>query len=227
MNKTQYPKISEVNSNEEGFRIFFDGGDLGKRKNVNNLNDFIECQKLFDIEFDKVGGLPNLKEFYWSINYQIPNLEQYEIFLKTKQYENDYPFEKNYHRYTPLNYIYEKKNLIVEPFFFLIGASSFIPYIIDYLEAPKKISIYLTASLEGMMADQFVKDKIMSPFLIEDFLQKNFGHKDFFPPHLLLKKNVLDDLIEIKNKFKSKIEIEFPDASSEDKDILKKNELID
>ena len=109
MDSTKKLIVSEVNSNEEGFRIFFDGGDLGKRKNVNNLNDFIECQKLFDIEFDKVGGFPNLKEFYWSINYQIPNLEQYEKFLKNKQYENDYPFEKNYHRYTPLNYIYEKK----------------------------------------------------------------------------------------------------------------------
>ncbi len=95
MNKTQYPEISEVNSNEESFRIFFDGGDLGKRKNVNNLNDFIECQKLFDIEFDKVGGFPNLKEFYWSINYQIPDLEQYEKDLGKAAFECEFGLKFN------------------------------------------------------------------------------------------------------------------------------------
>ena len=37
MKKTKFPQISDLNINDNKFLIFFDGGDLGLRKNVDNF----------------------------------------------------------------------------------------------------------------------------------------------------------------------------------------------
>ena len=51
MKKTNYPQVSDLSINKNKFLIFFDGGDLGIRKNVDNFKDFLKCQKMFDDAF--------------------------------------------------------------------------------------------------------------------------------------------------------------------------------
>ena len=225
MKKTNYPQISDLSINKNKFLIFFDGGDLGIRKNVDNFKDFLKCQKMFDDAFYE--NSIDYKEFYWSIRYSVPDSEQFAKLRKNGKYEKKYPIEFNYHRYTPLYYSFKSKTLYVETFFFLLGEPSFISFIADYCKSIKKIEILMMTTLEGKLADQFSKDKTLDIPVIEEYLQKFLGHKKFFSHYLKPNKNQLEGLIELKKSLKSKkIKITFPDSSKEEKVILKKKGLI-
>ena len=221
MKKTKFPQISDLNINDNKFLIFFDGGDLGLRKNVDNFKDFLKCRKMFDDAFYE--NQTDFKELYWSIRYSVPDSEQFAKLRKNGKYEKKYPLEFNYHRYTPLHYSFKSKTLYVETFFFLLGEPNFISYITDYCKSIKKIEILMMTTLEGKLADQFSKDKIIDTPVIEEYLQKILKHKNFWCHFLDLNKNQLDGLIKLKKSLKSKkIKIIFPDASKEEKVILKK-----
>ena len=85
----------------------------------------------------------------------------------------------------------------------------------------------MMTTLEGKLADQFSKDKIVDTPVIEEYLQRFLRHKNFWCHFLALNKNQLNGLIELKKNLKSrKIKITFPDASKEEKVILKKKKLI-
>ena len=85
----------------------------------------------------------------------------------------------------------------------------------------------MMTTLEGKLADQFSKDKIIGTPVIEDYLRRFLKHKNFWCHFLTLNKNQLNGLIKLKKSLKSrKIKIAFPDASKEEKVILKKKDLI-
>ena len=225
MKKNKFPKISDLEVANNKFLIFFDGGDLGMRENVENFNDFLKCQRLFDDAFYEYST--DYKEIYWSIQYTIPDDQQYIKLRKNGNYEKSYPRNKNIYQYTPLFYNFKTKTLYVEPFFFLKGEPSFISSIIDYCKSIKKIEILMTALLEGEFTDKFTKDKTLFTTIIEDYLQKFLGHKKFFGHYLIPNKDQLNGLIELKKTLKhKKIKIIFPDIIDEDKVILKNSGLI-
>ena len=225
MKKNKFPQISDLDLDDNKFIIFFDGGDLGIRKNVDNLKDFYKCEKLFEDAFYEYST--DYNEFYWSIRYTIPDGKQFEKLLKTGKYEKNYPFEYNNHWYTPLHYSFKTKTLYVEPFFFLNGDPDLISYLADYCKSIKKIKISMIITLEGELAERFSKDKILDTPVIEDYLRGFLKHKNFWCHFLTLNKNQLNGLIKLKKSLKSrKIKIAFPDASKEVKVILKKKDLI-
>ena len=225
MKKTNHPQISDLSINKNKFLIFFDGGDLGIRKNVDNFKDFLKCQKMFDDAFYE--NSIDYKEFNWSIKYSVPDSKQFAKLRKNGKYEKKYPLKYNYHSYTPLRYSFKTKTLHVESLFFLLGEPSFISFIADYCKSIKKIEILMMTTLEGKLADQFSKDKTLDTPVMEEYLQKFLKHKNFWCHFLELNKNQLDGLIELKKSLKSrKIKIIFPDTSKEEKVILKKKELI-
>ena len=85
----------------------------------------------------------------------------------------------------------------------------------------------MATTLEGKLADQFSKDKTLDVPVMEEYLQKFLKHKNFWCHFLTLNKNQLNGLIKLKKSLKSrKIKIAFPDASKEEKVILKKKDLI-
>ena len=223
--KKKLPQISDFDLVDNKFLIFFDGGDLGIRKNVDNFKDFHKCEVLFSDAFYEYST--DYKEIYWSIKYTIPDGKQFKKLLKTGKYQKNYPFEYNNHWHTPLHYSFKTKTLYVEPFFFLKGEPSFISYIADYCKSIKKIEIFMMTTLEGKLADQFSKDKIIDTPVIEEYLQRFLRHKNFWCHFLVLNKNQINGLIELKKSLKSrKIKITFPDASKEEKVILKGNKVI-
>ena len=101
MKKNKFPQISDLDLDDNKFLIFFDGGDLGIRKNVDNLKDFFKCEELFKDAFYEYST--DYKEFYWSIKYTIPDSKQFKKLLKIGKYEKNYPFKYNHHWYTPLH----------------------------------------------------------------------------------------------------------------------------
>ena len=224
------PKISNIEEDESKFVIFFDCGDLGKRKKVENFGDFVDCNNIFYKRFyeycDYYGvGYEQLEDLAFSMNYSIPDASQFNEFCKNGKYDKNYPYDFNLHYYFPLIYRFKYKTLDVDPFFIALGDQDLISVYVDFLKSVKVINIWSGAILEGELADQFEEDKKLNT-PIEKYLQNYLHHEGFVYPHLTLKQNDIRNLKELRKSLKSDVKIAFPDASKEEKNILKKAKLI-
>ena len=70
------------------------------------------------------------------------------------------------------------------------------------------------------------KDKKLNTPIIEKYLQNYLHHEGFYYPGLTFIQNDIRNLKELRKSIKSDVKIAFPNASIEERNILKKAKLI-
>ena len=224
MKKHKYPiENHDIRINEKNIAFFFfECGNLGERKNVNNNEDISTAvQKIHDffVEHNLINNDKKIHDFGCLLQYQIPNHEQYNFYLENEQYNGDYP--SNLH-YDLIHYYKEDKLLIVSSSFLEDAEPHTLSLITEHLVSINKIQFCPTVSDCDLFPDSDNFQNDQCPTYITDFL----GHKKWFNQRLYIDepifdegkfKNHLDDLIKARKFIDPKIKFEILGATEKEK----------
>jgi len=206
--------------------LTYDGGDLGERNNIDNVDDIYDAvQNIHDffVEHNYRNWKYSFKDFYAVLNYQIPNKHQYEYYKKNRKYEGNYPSVENTSRYFLLQYHQNKKTLYVTSAFLDYSEPNSLKLISKYMESIEKISFDNTY----LECDMFDDDAgfHFEPKYLTDYL----GHKRWFNPSLIIDekfldegeyKNHLDDLLKVRQYVNPKIKFEIVGSDEKERKIF-------
>ena len=236
-----YKLLNNNPKDKNGLYLDFHGGDLGTRKNVDNMSDIYEAiqkGKNYFVEHNLLNNDKKFNEFFLFLTYGVPQCGEYEYLLKHKKYpKDDDPIPQNNFFFDLASYRENEKTLFISTSILQFSEEHTISLMVENLISVEKVSFVDTVvnaseifeSEEGNYWN-FDYDVINCPEHITVYLkQKKWEHAflniedEFFDKGKF--KNHLDLMLKARKFVDPKVKFEILGATDKQKKILKFAEL--
>ena len=232
-----YKSLSDKLKDKNGLYLSFHGGDLGIRKNIDNIDDIyksIQKGKNYFVEHNLLNNDKKLNEFYLYVTYQVPQINEYEYLLKNKKYpNNEDPIPENNFHFDLASYNEKSKNLFISNSILEFSDEHFISLIVENLVSVKKALFTDTVvdcseifeSKEGNYWNYNIDYKSRPKHITEYLKQQKWEHTFLDIENQFLDKgrfkNHLDSMLEARKFVDPKVKFEISGATEQEKKLLK------